>query len=110
MGQVQKAADGFLNDSTYVQYFGSGKPRTISHFKDGLLQGPMWEFHASGQVLIFNEWLEGQKHGEEKEYDQIGRLTHVTTWRYGRLHGEERTYYATSVLQSRIPWVNNQKE
>ncbi len=33
----------------------------------------------------------------------------VTTWRYGRLHGEERTYYATSVLQSRIPWVNNQK-
>ena len=97
-------------DSMYVSYFGSGKPRSIAHFKEGLLHGAAWEFHASGQVLIYNEWLEGQKNGEEKEFDQVGRLVHVTTWRYGRMHGEERNYYVTSVIQSRIQWVNNQKD
>ena len=62
--QVQQAAIGWPTDSAYASYFGNGKPRTIVHFKDGLQQGPAWEFHASGQVLIYTEWLEGQKHGE----------------------------------------------
>ena len=48
--QAQIGQQSFSTDSLAVTYFGTGKPRIIASYRDGLLHGPTFEYHASGQI------------------------------------------------------------
>lgn len=96
-------------DSTYVNYFEDGKTQRIQLFENGLLTGPSWEFHPSGQIMIHNNWKLGKKNGREIIFDQVGRKIRSVNWQNGILHGDELSFYPTGVIQKKIVWVNNLK-
>jgi antitoxin component YwqK of YwqJK toxin-antitoxin module len=107
--QAQIAHEFSPGDSLSVHYFGNGKPRIITPFRQGLAHGPSFEYHASGQINFITHFYDGEKSGEQKMFDQAGRLMWVKTWQANRMHGEERLYYTDGQIQSRIDWRNNQK-
>lgn len=108
-GQINKFEFSSSVDSTFVNYFGNGKPQRIQLFEFGLLNGPSWEFHSSGQIMIHNQWSKGLRNGLELTFDQAGKKIKSTTWLDGKLHGEELVYYPTGVVQKRTIWSLNLK-
>ena len=107
--QAQEAYEAVKPDSVSIYYFGNGKPRTIATFRQGLLHGPTFEYHASGQINFITHYYDGEKAGEQKLFDQAGRCLWVKTWQADRMHGQERRYYQDGQIQSREEWRNNQK-
>jgi antitoxin component YwqK of YwqJK toxin-antitoxin module len=95
IAQAQEAYEAVKPDSVSIYYFGNGKPRTIATFRQGLLHGPTFEYHASGQINFITHYYDGEKAGEQKLFDQAGRCLWVKTWQADRMHGQE--------------WRNNQK-
>ena len=72
-GQVINNSSGSSLDSTFVNYFENGKPNRIQLFYKGLLNGPSWEFHPSGQLMFYNQWAKGRKDGIQIIYNQAGK-------------------------------------
>ena len=108
-GQINKNEYSSSIDSTFVNYFANGKPQRIQLFQFGLLNGPSWEFHSSGQLMVHNQWSKGLRNGLELTFDQAGKKIASTSWFNGRLHGEELVYYRTGVIQKRTIWSLNVK-
>ncbi|CAI8330097.1 MAG: Uncharacterised protein [Owenweeksia sp. TMED14] len=108
-GQVINNSSGSSLDSTFVNYFENGKPNRIQLFYKGLLNGPSWEFHPSGQLMFYNQWAKGRKDGIQIIYNQAGKKIKSSNWLNGRLDGEELVFYRTGIIQSRTEWVLNLK-
>ena len=107
-GQIIES-NSIAADSTHVNYFEDGKTQRIQLFENGLLTGPSWEFHPSGQIMIHNHWKLGKKNGLEIIFDQVGRKIRSVNWHNGILHGDELSFYPTGVIKKKIVWVNNLK-
>ncbi|MEY3941967.1 MAG: hypothetical protein RIR07_853, partial [Bacteroidota bacterium] len=71
-GQAQNAHEFSRTDSLSVHYFGNGKPRMITPFREGLAHGIAFEYHASGQINFITHYYDGEKSGEQKMFDQAG--------------------------------------
>lgn len=95
---VEGTAQDGQRAGSWVEYYPSGKPRSISSYVAGNLEGPYVEFtDNNGQILVRAWYHNGQLHGDYTVYN-YGTVKEERHYQNGKLEGPLKKYYDNGTL------------
>ncbi len=103
--EVQKGTD--IKHGQEESYAEDGTLASISHYKDGNLDGSKIFFDANGDTTIVEHYDQGIFHGEYLSYHEGGGLRQKGQYIDGKMQGDWLKYYANGQLEERVPFVDN---
>ena len=90
--------DGLMNGES-VEYYESGSIQSISNWKGGVQIGENRHFYENGQIESISYLDSGRMHGNMKLYDSVGNLLEDANWVKGKLHGTRLQYHSNGNLK-----------
>lgn len=121
-----------LKSGEVKEFYESGKLKSISHYKDTVLDGLKRNFrengilysevmykdgmkngigknyYSDGKIQAEISYLNNVKNGDSKWYHQNGNLYRLNPYKDGKLHGVQKKYYESGKLQSEIPYFEGE--
>ena len=84
-----------------IAYFKSGKPRYVSNYSNGTLDGLTTYFHPNGSKHWEVDFQNGIKEGKVNYYDSVGQLYQTSEFVNSVLEGTSYEYYSDGAVKTK---------
>lgn len=81
-------------DGESIHYFENGRIEAVSHYKNGVLDGPYKQYNAAGVLVSQGTYVRGASEGNWKVYYDNGVLRSEVNRRANEIEGPVKTFYA----------------
>jgi uncharacterized protein len=95
---------------TVQEWYMNGKPKSVRHYKDGLLEGPEQSWYSDGRKYIEAKYSAGEKDGDYREWFQNGQPKYSAEYKHGQPNGKFQEWFDDGALKSTGQYVDGEMD
>jgi antitoxin component YwqK of YwqJK toxin-antitoxin module len=85
-------AEVYYKDSLRIENYESGKTRSVTHYRNGKIEGERMFYYPNGQVEMVVNYKKGMQEGLFVLYYENGKMKYTGEFKGGRIFGERICY------------------
>ena len=93
-----------------MEWYPSGKPKSVAFYRNGLLDGPRRKWDENGQIICDERYILGRRHETRREWHPSGALMSETSYVDNVPVGTSRSWYENGNLKTQCQYVKGRME